>query len=225
VTRILAVDTSTVWGGVALLEHGSPGSPAGVVAEFGARMRGSHSEHLLRWIEHALREADWPRSSLDAFVATRGPGSFTGIRVGLGTCRGLALAAERPCHGVDTLAAIAGAHGPAERERVPFLDAGRSQIYIARYAAQGDPPIERGPARLAGRAELVGEARAGALLIPGPGADASDLLAGPSLAPEVRGLAAAAGRIAAAGAHDAERFLPAPLYVRPPDALLGRPRR
>ena len=60
----------------------------------------------------------WSRSEIDAYAAVRGPGSFTGIRVGLGTIGGLALAADRPCFGIGTLPSLAEAHGPDALERV-----------------------------------------------------------------------------------------------------------
>jgi tRNA threonylcarbamoyladenosine biosynthesis protein TsaB len=221
-TRLLAVDTATGWGNVALLQ--STAEPVGmiVVAEFGARMHGSQAAHLLPWVERLLDEAGWAKSSLDAFVATCGPGSFTGIRVGLGTCRGLALAGDRPCFGVGTLEAVAVAHGPADRVRVPFLEAGRGEIYLARYTGV-EPSIERRAPWVAGLATALGEeSRAGHLLIPGPDAP---VVPGPRMAAAPRSIAAAAGRIAAARAASApETLSPVPLYVRPPDALLGRAR-
>ena len=85
--RILAIDTSTWWGSVALVERPEPG---GVTAELGMQVGKTHASALLSAIERLLEFAGWPRSSVGGYVATRGPGSFTGLRVGLGTITGRA---------------------------------------------------------------------------------------------------------------------------------------
>src|SRR4029434_7644068 len=104
-----------------------------VVAEIGLWVEDSHASRILPLVEAVLALASWPRTSLDAYAAVRGPGSFTGLRVALGVMRGLALATARPCLGVGTLDAMADAHGPAAVDRVPLLDAGRGEVYGARF--------------------------------------------------------------------------------------------
>jgi tRNA threonylcarbamoyladenosine biosynthesis protein TsaB len=223
--RLLALDTSTWWGSVALVEGGTAERPPRVIVEIGERVDDSHAEHLLDWIGRALERADWPKSSVDTYVATRGPGSFTGIRVSLGTVRGLALATGRPCVGVTTLEAIAAAHGPCERERHPVMDAGRGELYAARYDAGSTPPFELSPPRLGAAEEVLASAAARECTIvtgPGtridsiPGAERAAVTASPLR------LAGAAGRIAAFREPDAEPL--APLYIRPPDARIPRGR-
>ena len=81
-TRVLALDTSTWIGGVALVEAGPDAEPRTVI-ELTVDARDSHADHVLRRIDWLLAEAGWDKSSLDVYAATRGPGSFTGIRVGL----------------------------------------------------------------------------------------------------------------------------------------------
>lgn len=224
--RVLAIDTSTWWGGIALVER--DGDRVDVVAEAAGRVHASHAAKLLPRIEHLLDDADWPRESLDAFAATRGPGSFTGLRIGLGTARGLALAAGRPCLGIGTLDAMAAAHGDDDRARVPLLDAGRGEVYGARFEAAGFPPV-------GAAAPWVGpvDALAGShepCVAFGPGADAHRGALAEIRSVVVRAaprsIAAAAGRLAAmrlaAGADDGEGC--SPLYVRPPDAI-ARPRK
>jgi tRNA threonylcarbamoyladenosine biosynthesis protein TsaB len=227
VTRVVSLDTSGRWGGVALLEAGSPGEPR-LVAEAGLVLGGSHAVHILALLGALLAEAGWSRTGVDAYSATRGPGSFTGIRVGLGTVRGLGLASSRPCVGVGTLDALAEAFGPAAGERVPLLAAGRGEVYGARFDAESSPPAEilapwLGPPERAvtgGRGEPV---------IFGPGADeetarlrAAGWRGRASRAPT--SVAAAAGRLVlfrlGSGAKDGEGL--SPLYLRPPDAELGR---
>jgi tRNA threonylcarbamoyladenosine biosynthesis protein TsaB len=87
----------------------------------------------LGWVDWALARAGWAKTDLAGFVATRGPGSFTGIRIGLGTIRGLALAAARPCAGVSVLEALAEAHGPGRGDRVALIGAGRGEVYGQRF--------------------------------------------------------------------------------------------
>jgi len=222
VTRLAALDASTWWGGVALVERIGAARPE-VVAEAGLLVRDSHSVHLLRLLDLLLAEASWPRSSVDAFAATRGPGSFTGLRVGLGTVRGLGLSSGRPCVGIGTLEAMAEAFGPADRERVPLLDAARGEVFGARYDADGSPPREV-VAPWIGAAERALDAGAAAVAF-GSGAQryaqrlgAAGLNRPPAAAP--RSIAAGAARIALfrldAGGGDGDGL--SPLYLRPADA-------
>jgi tRNA threonylcarbamoyladenosine biosynthesis protein TsaB len=224
--RVVALDTSTWWGGVALLEHGGGRRDPAIVAEAGLLVRDSHATHLLRLLESLLSEAGWARDSVDTWAATRGPGSFTGLRVGLGTVRGLALASRRPCVGIGTLEAMAEAFGPSEAERVPLLDAGRGEVFGARYDPSASPPRERVAPWLGPPSQvLVG--CIGPVVVFGPGAVAHsqelESSAAVRLRPSPRGVAAGAARLAClrlqAGAADGEGL--SPLYLRPPDAVLA----
>ncbi len=222
--RLVAIDTSTWWGALALVEGGGACPAARTVAEAGLLVGDSHAAHLLPILERLLAEAGWPVESVDAFAATRGPGSFTGIRVGLGTVRGLGLASGRPCLGIGTLRAMAEAFGPAESDRVPLLPAGRGEVFGARYDPASSPPVERAapwlgpPARALEREPGVAEP-----VVFGTGADAAALAAA-GLRGTVRrsptSVAAAAGRLAlsrlAGGARDGDGL--SPCYLRPPDA-------
>ncbi len=224
-SRLVAVDTSCWWGGVALLETGSAGA-CRVVAEAGLLVSDSHAAHALALLGALLAEAGWSRSDVDAYAATRGPGSFTGIRVGLGTIRGLGLAASRPCIGIGTLEAMAEAFGPAAGERVPLISAGRGEVYGARYDAASSPPVEIVPPWL-GPPERALEAGGGEAVLFGPGVEAAASAMrgkgwrGPAWRTPTS-VAAAAGRLAliriASGAADGEGL--SPLYLRPPDAEL-----
>ena len=223
--RLLAIDASTWWGGAALLEL--EGGGARLVAEIGVHVEDSHAARLLPMVEGLLATAAWPRSSLDAYAAVRGPGSFTGIRVALGLMRGFALAAARPCVGVGTLPAMAEAHGPAAADRVPLLDAGRGDVYGARFDACGSPPGERRSAWV-GDPSLAIE-RGVDVVVFGNGARVHEArlreagYAGP-IGRSPSSVAAAAGRIAlaqlAAGSVVPSEL--APLYVRPADAEVRR---
>jgi tRNA threonylcarbamoyl adenosine modification protein YeaZ len=223
VSRILALDTSTRWGGVALLEHDAPREPV-VLAEIGVQVGESHAERLLGRIDFLLAEVGWTKRSLDAYAATRGPGSFTGIRVGLGTLRGLSLAADRPCFGVTTLEALAEAHGPASGERVPLVAAGRGELYGSRFDAAGSPPTELEAPWVASLPAVVERfAGSGACLIPAPGTRES-LTESYRTARTPLGLAAAVGRLVVSKHPALRDSAPplAPVYVRPPDVRLKR---
>ncbi len=222
--RAAAVDASTWWGGVALVQ-GDAGAGE-VVAEAGLLVSESHSRHLLPLLEHLLAQVGWGRSDLDLYAATRGPGSFTGLRIGLGTVRGLALAAGRPCYGVGTLEALATANGREDRDRVPVMDAGRGEVYAARFTGGSFPPeavtepwlgnLDSVAASGTGPAVLISQGAAkhcAALLAAAPG----------SLVREASsGVAGGTGLLAMRFHHDG---LPsgtgmAPLYLRAPDAVL-----
>jgi tRNA threonylcarbamoyladenosine biosynthesis protein TsaB len=220
--RLLAIDTSTWWGGAALVETDSDGPR--LVAEIGLRVEDSHAAHALALVEAVLAAAGWDKSSLDAYVALRGPGSFTGIRVAMGLARGLGLAAKRPCLGVGTLDAMAEAFGPAERDRVPLLDAGRGEVYGARFDPVSTPPR---PATAPWVAPPEAALAGGTCIVFGPGATRHEaaLRAAGYDGPIGRAptsVAAAAARIAAASVEGAADRDFTPLYVRPADAELPR---
>jgi tRNA threonylcarbamoyladenosine biosynthesis protein TsaB len=218
VRRALALDTSSRWGNVAVVAQERSDLPPSTIAELGERVEHSHSAVLLGLIERVLARAGCSKSAIDLFVATRGPGSFTGVRIALGTVRGLGLATERPCAGVTTLEAIAEAYGQAELSRVPLLPAGRGELYGATYSAVGFPPVEIEPPWL-GPPERAFETGPALLLLAGDlkpleppsGADAVSQRAAPA------NIAGAAGRIALSRGEPSDL---APLYIRPPDALL-----
>jgi len=224
-TRVLALDTSTWIGGVALVESGPDAEPRTVI-ELTVDVRDSHADHVLRRIDWLLAEAGWDKSSLDIYAATRGPGSFTGIRVGLGTVRGLSLSTGRPGVGETTLRALAEAHGPAEGPRLALMEAGRRELYGAGFDAEGSPAEPLDEPWLEARAEL--EARTNGkpwVVIPGPGTllDPAELPQVARVAAAPRGIAAAVGRLVLArdlAALESESL--APLYIRPPDAVLKR---
>lgn len=229
--RILALDTATRWGGLALIEQEGRGVSPVVVAELGIRVNETHAERLLPRIEHLLAEAGWEKDSVDAFVATRGPGSFTGIRVGLGTLRGLGLATGRPCFGVTSLEALAEAHGPAAEERVALIGAGRGEFYLARFDADGSPPAELEPPSVASEEQVVqGFTGAQVCLIPAAGtrfeSSSPAALSQLRVARPPRGVAAAAGCLALlrAGGLDSPAPPLTPVYVRPPAVRIPRER-
>lgn len=228
-TRVLSVDTSTWWCGLALAELDAATGRPGTVAELGLQVQRSHADRLLASADWLLQRAGWSKSSLDGFVATRGPGSFTGIRVGLGTIGGLALAADRPCATVTTFEALAEAHGPADRERVTLIGAGRGEVYGASFDADSSPPQPVGEPWLRAEGRLPDSCAGECVLIFAPGCEAiaartSQVRGGLRVAAVPRGVAAAAARVALSrGFPRGGACGPlSPLYIRPPDAVLNR---
>jgi len=219
--RLLAIDASTWWGGIALLEV-ADGVPK-LVAEIGVHVEGSHAARLLPLVEMLLATASWPKASIDAYAAVRGPGSFTGVRVALGLISGFALVAGSPCVGVGTLDAMAEAYGPAAADRVPLLDAGRGEVYGARFDPGSSPPIELTGAWVGDPAEALESGATPVVFGEGARIHEARLREAGYSGPIGRAgtsVAAAAGRIAlsklAAGMVAAGGV--APLYVRPASA-------
>lgn len=125
--RLLAVDTATEICGVALMTQGR--TDAQVVYDHGE----THTRHVMRAIDSVLESARAPLSSVDAFVVTRGPGSFTGLRIGISTVKGLAMAMDKPLVGVSSLAVLAN-QADAQFQRIcPMIDARRNELYWGLY--------------------------------------------------------------------------------------------
>ncbi len=126
--RILALDTTTNSGSVAILEDSR------LVAEVDSETSSSHSARLLRSIDHLMRLASWDIKDVDGFAAAAGPGSFTGIRVGLSTIKALAFASGKPVAAVSSLAALAEKlKDTGGRLLCPLIDAKKGEVYGALY--------------------------------------------------------------------------------------------
>ena len=120
--RVLAVETSTLAGGVALLEGGR------LVAEYVLDVSVTHSERLMAAVERALRDARWAAEDLQGLAVAIGPGSFTGLRIGVSTVKGLALALEIPVAPVPTLDGLARRVPFAALPVCPVLDARKMPV-------------------------------------------------------------------------------------------------
>ena len=129
--RVLAVDTSTMAGGVALLDDER------VVGESLLDVRTTHSERLMLAVERALADAQWAAKSLDGFAVAIGPGSFTGLRIGLAAVKGLAFALGRPIAAVPTLDAMAAGLAWPSRPVCPVLEARKGEVFASLYRWDG----------------------------------------------------------------------------------------
>jgi tRNA threonylcarbamoyladenosine biosynthesis protein TsaB len=125
--RILAVDTSTMAGGVALMESSR------VLCDLRVDAPASHAPRLLTLIHQALNLASVPLDSIDLFAASQGPGSFTGLRIGIATLMGLGHALQRDVIGIDTLEAIAMKAWWAPYQVAALLDARKGEVFGALF--------------------------------------------------------------------------------------------
>ena len=137
--KILTIDTSGPVCGAAVMDEQK------VCSEFTAQNRNTHSASLMPMIEAALNAAGTEMGDLDAIAAVTGPGSFTGVRIGVATAKGLAHGAGLPCIPVDALEALAVSAGEFDGVVCPIQDARAGQVYGAAF---------RGGERLTGNAPI-----------------------------------------------------------------------
>ncbi len=132
--KILSIETATLAGGVALMGE------AGLIAEYRLHVEVRHSERLLLAIDRLLTDSGTAVADLDAIAVSIGPGSFTGLRVGLATAKGLAMGGRKPLVTVPTLEAIASLFPYSNALIAPMLDARRQEVYWALFDTQAGRP-------------------------------------------------------------------------------------
>jgi tRNA threonylcarbamoyladenosine biosynthesis protein TsaB len=233
--RVLALDTTTRDGSSALVVDGD------IVDERRGDASRTHAERLPAELLALLEPHELELADIDLFAIASGPGSFTGLRIGIAAVQGLALVRSRPVVAVSALAALAqlASRGAAEGVRVgAWIDARRRQVFSALYAvgagrfaeparlievegaAVGDPveTLARWQARDAAPAVLAGD---GAVLygdVIEKGAPAARIIGAPLLAGIIGLVAAESAQHGAAAGPAAIQ----PLYIRRPDAELAR---
>ena len=126
--RILAFETSAKAGSVALLEDGR------LLGEYYLNCGMTHSRTLLKLAEDLLAACELAPAQLDAVACAAGPGSFTGVRIGVAAAKGFAWGAEKPCVGVSTLEAMAHQAQNFEGVICCAMDARRAQVYHAMFS-------------------------------------------------------------------------------------------
>jgi len=215
--RVLALDTALDACAAAVLDT----ERRDLVASETQPMSRGHAEALMPMVARVMDAARLEFSDIDRIAVTIGPGSFTGVRVGIAAARGIALAADRPAIGLTTLAAFTAPHVAAgfAGTVVPVIDARHGQVYMQVFGPGGRAVIAP---RLAAVREAVEQARSRApALITGSAADlvAAEWLAGDPTPTVVTANAPEIGWVARLGAAAQEdRALPKPLYLRAPDA-------
>jgi tRNA threonylcarbamoyladenosine biosynthesis protein TsaB len=129
--RLLAIDTSTQTGGVAVLEGETTRAAVHTTSPK------THAGRLMAAVDATLKMADTTMDDIDGFAVTTGPGSFTGLRIGIGAVKGFALATGKPVAGVSTLDVLAHQLSVFSGRICPLLDARKGQIYTALYRSTG----------------------------------------------------------------------------------------
>ena len=213
--RIFAIDTALEACSAAILdtERGE------VIARESIAMARGHAEALMPLIARVLEASGADFASIDRIAVTTGPGSFTGLRVGIAAARGLALAAGKPVVGLSTLSAFAAPFLVADASLpvVVAIDARHDHVYLQVWAAGGEVLVTPCVVPIA---EAVRLSAVGAPRLTG---NAANILANawqglppptvePRAAPDIDWVARAGAAIAE------EASPPKPLYLRPPDA-------
>lgn len=206
---VLAIDTAGTGCFAAVYDSGSER----VLGSAGAEIGKGHAEQLMAFVDEALAASGKMLSDLDRIAVTIGPGSFTGIRVGVAAARGFALALGIPAVGVSTLAAIARSAGNqhAGRSVLAAMDAKRDELYWQIFDADGKPRADA-TVVLRGDADMLLEGFDGVIC-----GSAAPLLTGVHSMPDHPDRADI-GVVARIGATiDPGTGAPSPLYLRGPD--------
>jgi len=135
--KVLGIDTSTSCGAVGLIDDGE------VLSDILLNIPVTHSERLLGAIEFVLREARCSIGDVDGWAISLGPGSFTGLRIGVSTVKGLAFATGKPVAGVSSLDALASQVSPTPYLICPILDARKKEVYTAFYRYEKGDSLRR----------------------------------------------------------------------------------
>lgn len=219
--KLLAIDTATLVASVAVVDDGR-------VLAACERAVSTHSDVLLELIDAALGEAGLRVRDVDGVAVGAGPGSFTGLRIGLATAKGLCFAEDKPLYVASSLAALALDAGPTDGVVGAVIDAKKDEVFVACFDREGetlravsDERVMR-PAQLAAFVHEVASGRAvsllgtGAQAYPDACAAAGTVLAGARATPS----AASIARLAQAGGKPADIASAAPTYIRLSEAEL-----
>jgi tRNA threonylcarbamoyladenosine biosynthesis protein TsaB len=215
--RVLAIDTALGACSAAVLDT----TLGAILASETLAMARGHAEAVMPLIARVMDAAQMEFAALDRIAVTTGPGSFTGLRVGLSAARGIALAAAKPAIGLSTFTSFAAPHIAADDSTpvVAAIDARHEHVYLQVFGFGGRtivPPRvatlrEAVRAAMTGPARIVGSA-AGLIAAAWPRLEPPPTLVDQRGAPDI-------GWIARLGAAAAEADgPPKPLYLRAPDA-------
>ena len=130
--KILALDSSGLVASVAVVENDT------LLAEYTVNYKKTHSQTLLPMLDEISNMTELDLSTIDAIAVAGGPGSFTGLRIGSATAKGLGLALEKPLISIPTTAAIAYNIWDTNKFVCPIMDARRNQVYTGIYQMDGD---------------------------------------------------------------------------------------
>ena len=128
--KILALDSSGLVASVAILEDDN------LIAEYTVNYKKTHSQTLLPMLDEIVQMTDTDLSTIDAIAIAKGPGSFTGLRIGSATVKGLGLALDKPIVGIPTVEGLAMNLYDTDAVICPLMDARRNQVYTGIYKFQ-----------------------------------------------------------------------------------------
>ena len=149
--KILALDSTAEVASVSVCDDETP------LAIFTVKNGNTHSQTLLPMVESALRHSCLSADDVELFAASEGPGSFTGVRIGAATLKGLAFGRSKPCIGVSTLEALAYNLIGFEGIICPVMNARRAQVYNALFRSNGTTLERLCPDRALSISELEAE--------------------------------------------------------------------
>ena len=127
--RILALESSGLVASVAVVDGALDGKDAQTIAEYTVNYKKTHSQTLLPMLDEVVKMTELSLESIDAIAVAAGPGSFTGLRIGSATAKGLGLALDKPLIPVPTLEGLAYNLCGTDGIVCPIMDARRSQVY------------------------------------------------------------------------------------------------
>lgn len=164
--KILALESSAVACSACLTEDGF------LIAQSYENSGMTHSVTLLPMAEELMKRVGVQGKDIDVFAVAAGPGSFTGVRIGVSACKGLAWALDKPCAKVSTLEAMAWNVSALPGVLCPVMDARREQVYNALFSFDGETLNRLTPDRAIGLTELEEELknRGGRYILVGDGA-------------------------------------------------------
>lgn len=140
--KILAIDTTAKTASISLAEFAEGSDQIKIIAEYTLET-GTHSTTLLPMIESVFSLTSNTAADIDLYAVAAGPGSFTGIRIGVSAVKGLAFVKETPCIGVSSVDALAYGCADICGIIVPAIDARRETVYSALYFSDGKGKIEK----------------------------------------------------------------------------------
>ena len=219
---ILALDSTAIVASAAICRDGAP------LASFTVKNGNTHSETLLPMVKALMDTTGLSVDDMDVLACSIGPGSFTGVRIGAATVKGLAFGKEKTVIGVSTMEALARNLLPFEGLICPVMNARRGQVYNALFRAEGNMLTRLTPDRALSVAELEEElaAQGEAVALCGDGTDMTaaaftrvKLCTVPALLVDQNAVSVAAAAAAAyeSGVRTTDAEL-APIYLRLPQA-------
>jgi tRNA threonylcarbamoyladenosine biosynthesis protein TsaB len=224
---VLGIETATVLGGVALVSDTGE-----LLGEIALRSHESHSERILPALEWLLATLGLTLRDCAAVAVSQGPGSFTGLRAGIATAKGLSFSLGVPLFGISTLEALAANAPPAAGPVCAVLDARRGEVFRALFGCGPTGPQRLDPDRLVPLQSFADELPADCLIVGELPASFSEMLppgrgvrfVPPHLGHPRAAVIAALGSVARGASRASQLTTLMPHYLRPCDAVAGHTR-